>query len=59
MAVGLYELHVWMLVELVREMFRVHDDLYGAVEELVPMIQRWIRLTDVLLEAGHTPEERS
>lgn len=57
-AVGLYELHVWMLIELIREMIRTHIDLYGEDDDLTLIITRWARIGDVLVEAGHlkTPD---
>jgi hypothetical protein len=52
-AVGLYELHVWELVELVREMVRLHLDLYGRDEALLLVIQIWRGVADQLRDAGH------
>jgi hypothetical protein len=52
-AVGLYELHVWELVVLVREMALLHVDLYGTDDELPSIIRRWDVVVDTMMEAGH------
>jgi hypothetical protein len=52
-AVGLYELHVWMLLSLVRAMVRVHLDRYGDDHALVSVMARWKWTVDCLLGAGH------
>ncbi len=58
-AVGFYELHVWLLMVLVREMIRVYLDLYGqddATDELARPMQVWVGVREQLLEAGHLRE---
>lgn len=52
-AVGLYELHVWELLELVRELMRLHVALYDADEALMSIAQRWDSVAAQLLTAGH------
>lgn len=52
-AVGLYELHVWELLELVRELLRLHVALYDQDEALVNIAQRWDSVAAQLLAAGH------
>lgn len=52
-AVGLYELHVWELLELVRELLRLHVALYGQDEALVNIAQRCDSVAAQLLAAGH------
>lgn len=58
-AVGFYELHVWLLLTLTREMIRLHSDLYGekdADERLARVMQTWLTLQEQLLQAGHLRE---
>lgn len=58
-AVGLYELHVWLLLTLTREMIRLHLDLYGDADpdgRLAHMTQAWLSVEAHLEEAGHIRE---
>jgi hypothetical protein len=52
-AVGLYEIHVWQLTELVRESIRLHIALYGEDGEIREIGERWARVMVQLETAGH------
>jgi hypothetical protein len=48
--------HIWMLLELVREMFRVHIALYGEDGALRPLIAQWSAIGARLIASGHVKE---
>jgi hypothetical protein len=52
-AVGLYEIHVWQLTELVRELMRLHIALYGEDDSVVEIGERWASVMVQLEQAGH------
>lgn len=52
-AVALYELHVYLLTELSRELMRVMLELHGDHEELRQAAELWNAATRVLEQAGH------
>lgn len=54
-AVGLYEIHVWESIALVREMALLHVDVYGEQEQesLGNVLVRWDDVVQQLLDAGH------
>jgi len=52
-AVALYELHVWLLLELSRELLRLMEDLYGPDPTFVPIIEWWLVVAHQLVNGGH------
>jgi hypothetical protein len=56
-AVALYELHVWLLLEMVREMVRLQDDLYGTDEDLFACVAWWHLVATRMHNAGHISRE--
>jgi hypothetical protein len=58
-AVGFYELHVWLLLTLTREMIRLHSNLYGEDDpdgHLAFVAQTWLTLQERLEQDGHLRE---
>lgn len=52
-AIGLYEIHVWQLTELVRELIRLHLALYGEDDDVIEIGVRWASVTMQLVSGGH------
>ena len=52
-ALSLYELHVWLIFEMCRELLRLMHDLYGADPAFVPMIEWWLVVAEQLAADGH------
>lgn len=54
-ALGLYELHVWLLFEVVREHVLLFREMYGEADAAMSKVVRWIVITvDTLKRAGFT-----
>lgn len=52
-AVGLYEVHVWLILEICRSMMEVLLDMYGDDPDLKPLMRWWLTVAHQLLEEGH------
>ena len=52
-AMAFYERHVWLLLELPRELLQLVEDLHGPDLEFVPMIEWWVAVANQLAKDGH------
>jgi len=54
-ALGLYELHVWLLFEAVREHLLLFMEMYGETDEEIKPVMRWVaNAVETLKQAGFT-----
>lgn len=58
-AKALYELHVFLLLQMCREMIKLHIDLYGDDRELEAALRSFLAATKALQRAGWTIEDAS
>lgn len=56
-ALALYELHVWLVFEMCRELLRLMHDLYGDDPEFAPIINWWLIVAEQLAAGGHIGKE--
>lgn len=55
-ALGLYEVHVWLLLEMCRELIRLMYELYGDEPAFHPLVEWWLAVGQSLVEGGHISE---
>lgn len=54
-ALGLYELHIWLLFEAVREHLLLFMEMYGEDDDALKKVMRWVPVAiDTLRRAGFT-----